>query len=117
MQDSDTELKLIGQRIRNVRIKRKMTQADLAYAADLSLSHISDIELGKKEMHIPTFVKIIEALQISADYILRPNVPEVNAIYNKEFSTLLKDCSSTEIEAIMTIVKQVKTTLRAKKED
>ena len=50
--DEATELKLIGQRIREARIACEMSQADLAYAAGISVPHISDIELGKARMNV-----------------------------------------------------------------
>ena len=75
------EYKKIGARIREVRIKNGMSQADLSVKAHISLPHISDIELGKTKMLLATFVRITEALQVSADVLLRPDIPQVNNIY------------------------------------
>ena len=72
--------KQIGQRIREVRTKRGMSQQDLATGADISLPHISEIELGKTQMRVSTLIRIAEALQISTDVLLRPNIPQVNSI-------------------------------------
>lgn len=107
----------IGQRIREARLAKKMSQADLSFESNISLPHISDIELGKKKMNILTFCKIIEVLQVSADEILRPNVPEVNRIYQTEFSDLLSDCTATEVESILKIVREIKTSLHTKPTD
>jgi len=114
MDENSLEFK-VGQRIRAARLKNKMSQADLAFEAHVSLPHISDIELGKKEMLLSTFCRIVEALQVSADEILRPDVPEVNQIYQKEFAELLGDCTPTEVEAILKIVRELKTTMRTNK--
>ena len=108
-------LKKIGQRIRETRIDRGMNQAELAFRANISEQHISLIELGKKEMRIETFIRIIECLQVSADDILRPDVPEVNAIYQKELANILFDCTPNEAEAILTLIKQVKASIRTAK--
>ena len=70
------DLKLVGSRIKAVRISRGMSQADLAVEASVSLPLISNIERGKTGMQLETFVKVAEALQVSADYLLRPDVPE-----------------------------------------
>lgn len=105
----------IGERIRAIRISKGMSQADLGFAAHLATSNISDIELGKTKMWLATFVKIVEALQVSADSILRPNVPEVNDLYQSEYAQLLADCTPSEIEAIMKISKEVKISLQAKR--
>ena len=115
--DDKSELKEIGQRIRKIRLSKGMTQNDLAFNAHISPSNVSDIELGKSNIWLTTFVKIVEALQVSADVILRSDVPEVNSIYKKEFTELLDDCSPTEIESIMKIALQVKDTLHKPKKE
>lgn len=111
-----TESQLIGSRIREVRIERGMSQADLAAKANISLPHISDIEHGKTRMMLASFVRIIEALQVSADSILRPDVPEVRNLYQHEFSEILADCTPKEIDSIFKIVRELKTTMHKKSE-
>ena len=109
--------KLIGARIRNVRLEQNMSQADLAAKASVSLPLISNIELGKTNMQLETFVKIAEALQVSTDRLLRADVPEVNALYQGEFAELLKDCNPCEAETILNIVRDVKSTMRKYKKE
>mgnify|MGYP005790355489 CR=1 FL=1 len=109
--------KLLGSRIRTVRQGQNMSQADLAARASVSLPLISNIELGKTNMQLETFVKIAEVLQVSTDYLLRADVPAVNALYQGEFSELIQDCSPREAETILKIVRDLKTTMRQYKED
>ena len=111
----DESLKLnqeIGQRIREARLASKLSQQELAAKTNLSLPHISDIENGKKAMKLTTFVKIIEALQISADSVLRANVPEVNQLYQNEFGQLVDGCTPSEIETLKKVVLQVKQAMK-----
>ena len=108
---------VVGERIRAIRVAKWMSQADLAFAAHIATSNVSDIENGKTKMWLATFVKIVEALQVSADSILRPDVPEVNILYQKEYAQLLADCTPSEIEAIMKISKEVKASLKAKNDN
>ena len=110
----EQDLKLVGSRIKAVRISRGMSQADLAVEASVSLLLISNIERGKTGMQLETFVKVAEALQVSADYLLRPDVPEVKAIYQGEFAELLEDCSASEMETILKIVREVKASMHKK---
>ena len=105
------DLKLVGSRIKAVRISRGMSQADLAVEVPVPLPLISNIERGKTGMQLETFVKVAEALQVSADYLLRPDVPEVKAIYQGEFAELLEDCSASEMETILKIVREVKASM------
>ena len=69
------EVMEIGKRIRELRLKKNMSQADLADKANISLSQVSDIETGKSSMRLTTFIGIVEALQVSADVLLRPDIP------------------------------------------
>ena len=91
---------------------KKMSQQELATKANISLPHISDIEHGKQSMKLITFVRIIEALQVSADEILRADVPAVNQLYQNEFSQIVEDCTPTEIESLKRILLQVKQSMR-----
>lgn len=113
METKNIDLKQIGQRIRSARIERGMSQEDLAFESGIAVSNISDIELGKKDIRLSTLVHIIEALRISADEIIRANVPQVNAMYQKEFAALLSDCSPEEMTNIIELVKNIKKTWRA----
>ena len=113
----DARYKAIGARIREVRIQKNMSQAELAEKAFISVPHMSEVENGKTILRLSTFVYITEALQVSADVLLRTNIPEVNGIYQGEFKDLLADCSPAEIDSILKIVKELKTTMRIKKDD
>lgn len=113
----EKQLNEIGQRIREARQAAGLTQADVAFAAGIGTSHISDIERGKKQMSILTFCKIIEAIRVSADSILRPDVPSVNYLYQEEFSELFKDCTAAELDSLLKIVQEIKSSLRVKNDD
>lgn len=109
--------KRVGERIRATRIEHGMSQADLAAKAGIDLPRISNIELGKVVMRIPTFFKIAEALEVSADHLLRLNTPESKTVYQGEFLKIVEDCTPQEIESLLTIVQQVKQTLHTKNEN
>ena len=107
MNDQETALyKAIGCRIREARLKLGMSQAALAERSRISLPHISDVELGKKKMQVATFIRIAEALQISTDELLRPDIPEVRNIYSSELAEAL------EADSILKIVRQLKETMK-----
>lgn len=107
----------IGKRIREFRVKKNMSQAALADKANVSLSQISDIERGKTSMRLTTFIGIIEALQVSADVLLRTDIPEVNTLYKSEFAEVLADCTPSEIDSILKIVKEVKRSMHNPKQE
>lgn len=54
----------VGQRIRVIRIRRGLTQEELAEKADLHTTYIGQIERGEKNMTITSMEKILEALDV-----------------------------------------------------
>ena len=65
-----TFLEQIGERVYNKRKKQKLSQAELAEKIGVSVQMISNLECGKKAIRPENIVKICEALNISADYLL-----------------------------------------------
>jgi transcriptional regulator with XRE-family HTH domain len=55
----------IGNRIKELREKAKMSQKDLAYSADLDRSYIASIENGKRNVSILNIEKIAVALGVT----------------------------------------------------
>ena len=102
------DYKKIGERIRTARLALGMSQADLA-------NRSSYVEQGKVKMRLDTFARIAEALQSSADELLRLNVPRGQAFGKSEFEDVLDDCTPDEIEAILRIVRELKDTMRAQR--
>ena len=61
--------KKIGANIREIRKRQKISQMTLSEKSGLSMSQISDIENGKVNMKITSFIAICEALGVSSDYL------------------------------------------------
>lgn len=104
-------LKAVGKRIQKARRAIGMSQVALAEKLDISVSHLSDIENGKTNYGVDIFMAITEALQISADKLLRTTVPEVNAVYEDEVRGILDGCSSDEKESLIRMLRDMKATL------
>lgn len=107
----------IGARIREARLAQRMSQAELAEKSNISLPHISEIELGKADIRLQGFIRIIEALQVSSDSIIKANVPSVSQLLIQDYAELLSDCTPEEIQALIHITKQLKETMRTYKTD
>ena len=110
------QLKMIGNRIREARTAKGMSQLQLADAIQVSPIHISNIEMGKKDFSISILIKIAETLQVSTDQILRADTPEIQRIYAAELEELLRDCSPSEKNAILDMVKIMKNALSEARE-
>lgn len=61
---------VVGNRIKTLRLERRMTREELSEAADISVSFIYEIETGKKSFSVYTLKRLTEALGVSTDYIL-----------------------------------------------
>lgn len=94
----------IGVRLKEARLKKGFTQKDLSDASDIHVTYISEIERGVKMPSINTFVKIIEALDISADYVLRNNISSGKGYVFNEVTERLKDISPRQRKCIVDII-------------
>ena len=56
--------KRLGLRIREIRIKKGLSQEDLAHESNLHRTYISDIERGSRNVSIQNIEKIAKALKI-----------------------------------------------------
>ena len=61
----------LGKRIRDARNKAGYTREVREEKAEMGAMYLGEIERGVKMPSMKSFVKIVEALDISADYILR----------------------------------------------
>jgi len=102
----------VGSRLRKARLSKKLSQAELSELSNISLNHISDIEHGKKNMSLNTFVQLIVALQVSADEILRLDLPGIQRIYQMDMNDIMADCSPEESEAMLNAARGVKDAMR-----
>ena len=62
---------LLGQRIKEARVRAGLTQSALAEKADVSTNHISAIERGISDTKTEHFANIVKALGVSSDLELR----------------------------------------------
>lgn len=70
------KLETIGLNIRKYRTQRKLRQDQLAERTGLSANYIGMVERGEKIPALETFLKIANALAVSADMLL------VDVLYN-----------------------------------
>lgn len=106
----------IGQRIRKARIKKGVTQEQLAAQVDVGTTHISHIETGNTIPSMKTFIAIVDALGISADDVLCDNLAVAKKSFVGEIADELEDCTESETRIIADMVKALKASLRRRTE-
>lgn len=77
----------MGDRIRETRKKRGLTQDRLAEKLDISVEYVSQIERGIKTPSMQNFIKLVEVLDVSADYLLRDTVSTRSLYGDKQIAS------------------------------
>ncbi len=65
---------MVGKRIKQARIARNISRADLAVKAGISYKFLYEIENGRKGFTVYVFDKIVKALGVSFDYIMQGEI-------------------------------------------
>ena len=59
-----------NERLKEIRLKRELTQEELAQKINISSSSISLYERGDREPNLTTLINISKTLNVSTDYLL-----------------------------------------------
>ncbi len=110
------DYKVIGLRIRELRLAKKWTQAKLAEKSEVESSYISHIERGVTKLSLPTLIAIANALEVTLDELVYTNLRKSKHISNEIIENLLSDCTPEEISSIVEVIKTTKNVLKAKKQ-
>ena len=99
----------VGRRIAKARTDKGYNQAILAEKANISVSHLSNIERGRKSLSAEVLLRIAEALQVSADSILFTDIPQVHKEIERQIDDTLNTCTAREKEFILKLIKDIGT--------
>ena len=94
----------MGDRIKETRKKRCLTQENLAEKLDVSVEYISQIERGLKMPSMQIFVKLIEILDTSADYLLRDIVSTCNLYGDKDIASKFEKMTPKQRIALSALI-------------
>lgn len=103
----------IGKRIKSARQEKHLSQMQFAELINVSTPYLSDIENGKTNLSLDIFTRIVEVLQISADWLIMADIPQTMEYSSAELSRLLADCSVSESKAILKMAENLKEILRS----
>ena len=98
----------IGRRIRTARKKLGYSQADLSEILDISPSYMSDIENGKTNIGLDIFIRMAEALHVSADWLLQIDMPTTNRMNGTELGDIFENCTVKERKLFLKVLKEHK---------
>ena len=106
----------IGNRIREIRLQKRWTQALLAERAGVEPSNISHIERAATKVSLPTLVAIANALEVTLDDLVYQSLIKSEGVSLGIVGELLSDCSASEIAALAEVIKTTKAILRTQHE-
>lgn len=95
----------IGQKLKEIRISKGLTQEYIANMADVNTSHISNIENNRVKISLPTLVHVCNALNVTVDYILTDEYTNPSTVLEEE---ILHEVHSCPIETQKQILKIIK---------
>ena len=101
----DLDFAFIGQRIREIRNEKHLTQDYIANKTDVNVSHISNIETNKVKVSLTLLVQICNALDITLDYLLENEYHNPASITEKELLNVIKDMEKGKQETLLRIAK------------
>ncbi len=107
----------IGFKIKEARLRKGITQEQLAEASGVGVTHISHLETGKGTVSLKVFIAIVNFLDCSADELLCKEITAARPVVDNWLVDLVADCDKTEIKIIADTVTALKQTLRNNKQD
>ena len=92
--------KQFGMVLKNARMDRKLTQAELAEILNISLPYIKDLERFRNNPSYEVFEKVIQYFNLSADVVIYPNRNIADNTYQK-IERLLTRCNEGQLLVIL----------------
>lgn len=94
----------LGERLRDLRSKNEITQAELAEKIFVSESYIALIELNKRNPSTEILGKLCDYFGVSTDYLLTGESSEDDILHVKEWRNLVSGRTDREITSALKLV-------------
>ena len=95
----------LGSRVKNLRNKSGLTQLQLAVNLYISESYIALIEADKRNPSMEIVGKLADFFCVTSDYLMNGSANETDELMLKEWSAIVKNRSSQEIESALQLVR------------
>jgi len=94
----------MGDRIKAARKKKHLTQGELAEMVDITQFYMGEIERGVKTPSLDLFVRLVDVLDVSADYLLRDIVSVGNVYGDKKMERKLEALTPKQRVALEALI-------------
>lgn len=95
---------ILGSRICSARKEKRLTQEALAEKVDISLTYMGEIERGEKYPSMNVFIKLVEALDVSADYLMRDKLETGKVHVFNEITRKMEHLKPKQVNAISELI-------------
>ncbi len=92
--------KQFGIVLKNARMDKRLTQAELAEILDISLPYLKDLERFRNNPSYEVFERVIRYFNLSADTVIYPNQNQADNTYQK-IGRLLTTCDEGQLKVIL----------------
>ncbi len=98
---------IIGERLKQARMNKKLTQEKLAEKLDVSVAFLSRIERGSSYINLKRLNQICSILDVTEGEILNGVSKDSSTYLNKDLSNLIKSCPPEKLNLIYNIAKVI----------
>ena len=104
MQKDHSVEQIIGKRIQKIRKAKGYTQQQFSEMVGLSTNYLSDVERGKSSVRLDKLVKIINALECSANDVFMDVIDCGYMIKSSKVSELIEELPPKEQEKVLAVL-------------
>ena len=101
---------VIGRRIREARLNKKIRQEELADKINVSVAYMSRVETGKSQINLKRLTQIAETLNVSPGYLLTGSNTASKDYLREDFRQVLDKCTPEQQRLIYAISELVSRT-------
>lgn len=101
------DYKVIGERIRNIRIKKNISLLEISKKMNVSIAYISRIEHNNTKLNLTRLIELADILNVNTSEILDGTIVENKNYLDKDLSDILKDCTKEQKKLIYNISKAI----------
>lgn len=98
---------VIGQRLKQARLAKNLTQEDLAEQINISVAFLSRVERGNSHINLKRLTQVCKLLDVDEGYILNGVSNTSENYLSKEFSDLLQKCTPEKQRLIYDIAQVI----------
>ncbi|MCI5623668.1 MULTISPECIES: helix-turn-helix domain-containing protein [Anaerostipes] len=115
----EIDYKALGARIREIRQKKGLTQEYVAEKAEISVTHMSNIENASKTLSLKLLVIIAGVLEVTVDQLLVDSYPREKRqdVFFKEMEVMLEQCNAGERRVVINTVTSLVDSLLEKRKN